>query len=69
LEGYRAGRFAEGSVIVFDLLAAQEGGNAIVEGPRKVVGVMHKDSTRFASTGGCHTSPKGRDFVFGSMRK
>ena len=41
--GYRSKPFADGSVIVFELLEAQEGGNAIQEGARKVVGVMHKD--------------------------
>lgn len=52
LQGYRNGRFADGSVIVFDLLDAQEGGNALQEGPRKVLGVMHKDAKRYAATGG-----------------
>ncbi len=44
--------FPDGSVIVFDLLEAQQQDNAIVEGKRKVVGVMVKDSKRFAETGG-----------------
>lgn len=52
LSGYRSGRFPDGSVIVFDLLEAQSGGNAVTEGPRKVVGVMHKDATKYAATGG-----------------
>jgi Cytochrome P460 len=50
--GYAKGKFADGSVIVFDLLEANDGGNALVEGKRKVVGVMHKDSKRYAATGG-----------------
>jgi hypothetical protein len=36
-QGYRAGKFGDGSVIVFDLLAAQTGGNAVQEGARKIV--------------------------------
>lgn len=52
LTGYRSGRFPDGSVIVFDLLEAQSGGNAVTEGPRKVVGVMHKDAKKYAATGG-----------------
>ncbi len=44
--------FQEGSVFVFDLLEAKRENNAIVEGNRKVVGVMQKDSKRFGSTGG-----------------
>ena len=52
LEGYRTGRFPDGAIIVFDLLAANRAEAALVEGPRKVVGVMHKDSARWAATGG-----------------
>ena len=52
LEGYRTGRFPDGSVIIFDLLEAKSGGNAVTEGERKVLGVMQKDSKRFAATGG-----------------
>jgi hypothetical protein len=50
--GYANGKFSDGAVIVFDLLEANDGGNATVEGKRKVVGVMHKDSKRYAATGG-----------------
>lgn len=50
--GYKSGRFADGSVIVFDLLEAHRADGAVSEGARKVVGVMHKDSKRWASTGG-----------------
>jgi len=53
LQGYQSSRFPDGAVIVFDLLAAEPtGDNAIVEGDRKVVGVMHKDSRRWPDTGG-----------------
>ncbi len=52
LEGYRSGTFPDGAVIIFDLLEATREGNAIVEGPRKVVGVMHKDAETFEATGG-----------------
>jgi hypothetical protein len=44
--------FGNGSVLVFDLLEAKDEGNSVSEGARKVVGVMEKDSARFASTGG-----------------
>ena len=50
--GYATGKFADGSVIAFDLLEANHEGNAINEGARKVLGVMQKDSHRFAATGG-----------------
>jgi hypothetical protein len=39
-------------VFVFDLLEATSDGNAVVEGKRKVVGVMQRDAKGFASTGG-----------------
>lgn len=52
MEGYRSGRFPDGAVIVFDLLEAVTGDNAVTEGPRKVVGVMHRDARKFAATGG-----------------
>jgi hypothetical protein len=52
LEGYRTGKFPDGSVIVFDLLEAPVEGGAITEGKRKVVGVMARDARKFAATGG-----------------
>ncbi len=42
----------DGAVLVFDLLEAKSENNAIVEGSRKVVGVMEKNSKKFAETGG-----------------
>lgn len=47
-----AGVYPDGSVLIFDLLEAEEKDNTIVEGSRKVLGVMEKDSKRFANTGG-----------------
>jgi len=52
MKGYAKGKFPNGAIIVFDLLEANDGGNAIVEGKRKIVGVMHKNSKRYAATGG-----------------
>jgi hypothetical protein len=52
LEGYRGDGFPDGAVIIFDLLEAVHDGNAVTEGQRKVVGVMHKDAAKFAATGG-----------------
>lgn len=52
LEGYRGNAFPDGAVIIFDLLEAKRDGNAVTEGARKVVGVMHKDAKKFAATGG-----------------
>jgi len=53
MRAYRGKRpFPDGSVIVFDLLEAEVEQGALVEGPRKVVGVMVKDSRRYAATGG-----------------
>ena len=50
--GYRKGTFPDGAVIVFDLLEAKSADAAVSEGDRKVVGVMRKDSKKYASTGG-----------------
>ncbi|OFV85207.1 MAG: cytochrome C [Acidobacteria bacterium RBG_16_64_8] len=52
MEGYKSGKFADGSVIVFDLLETKAADNTVQEGARKVVGVMHKDSVRWKATGG-----------------
>ncbi len=52
LQGYASGKFPDGSVIVFDLLDAAAADHAITDGKRKVVGVMLKDSRKFAATGG-----------------
>ena len=50
--GYKSGKFPNGATIVFDLLEAKSAGNAVSEGARKVVGVMHKDAKKYAATGG-----------------
>jgi hypothetical protein len=44
--------FPDGSVLVFDVLAAKPDQNALLEGPRTLVAVMEKDAKRFAKTGG-----------------
>lgn len=44
--------FPDGSVIVFDLLDTLVENNAILEGNRKVLGVMVKNSKKFKETGG-----------------
>jgi hypothetical protein len=51
-QGYKTGTFADGAVIVFDLLEAKAADNTVQEGARKVLGVMQKDSRRYAETGG-----------------
>ncbi len=50
--GLKSGHYADGAVLVFDLLKATSGGKAITEGDRKLVGVMQRDATAWASTGG-----------------
>jgi hypothetical protein len=51
LEGKKA-PFPKGTVIVFDLLSVKEEGNALLEGPQKLIGVMVKDPERYGETGG-----------------
>lgn len=52
MEGFRTGQFPDGSVIVFDLLETRENAGTTVEGPRKFIDVMSKESKRYAETGG-----------------
>jgi hypothetical protein len=52
MEGYKGGTFPDGAVITFDLLEAPLADHAITEGKRKVLGVMHKDGKKYATTGG-----------------
>ena len=40
------------SVIIFDLLEANSADNAVTEGKRKVVCMMHHDALKYAATGG-----------------
>jgi hypothetical protein len=52
MQGYRKGKFEDGAVIIFDLLEVREEGGAVTEGPRKVLGVMHRDAAKYKATGG-----------------
>lgn len=52
MAGLNSGNYQNGAVFVFDLLQANSGGNAIQEGPRKLVGVMQYDQQAYANTGG-----------------
>lgn len=52
VEGYRTGKFADGSVIVFDLLDYNVADGAGTEGARKFTGVMLKNAKDFPATGG-----------------
>src|SRR5262245_18615375 len=52
IAGYRTGQFADGSVIVFDLLETRESSGTTVEGRRRFIDVMIKDSRQYAETGG-----------------
>lgn len=51
-KGMKNGSYEDGSVFVFDLLNYVEKDKTITEGERKLVGVMHKDAKKYASTGG-----------------
>jgi len=44
--------YPQGAVLIFDLLDVLEQNHVMVEGPREMIGVMAKDSKRFAKTGG-----------------
>jgi hypothetical protein len=55
LEGYRAGKFPDGSVIADEFLELRDVPNqqgVSIEGPRRGAGMMVKDSARYSATGG-----------------
>lgn len=52
IAGYKAGKFGDGAVIVFDLFEAVDKDNAVAEGARKAVVVMAKDSRKYRATDG-----------------
>jgi len=52
VKGTRSGQYADGSILVFDLLKYMTADNASTEGDRILVGVMVKDSNKYQSTGG-----------------
>lgn len=52
MKGYTSGKFPDGSVLVFDLFETRETAGSILEGPRRFIDVMEKDSKRFAATAG-----------------
>lgn len=52
MKGYETGKFPDGAILVFDLLATQEINGATIEGPRQRIDVMLKDAQRFPKTGG-----------------
>ncbi len=51
-QGLKSGKYADGAVLVFDLLQYHEGGNALQEGERKLIGVMQRNAKRYKDTGG-----------------
>ena len=51
-EGYRAGKFPDGSIVVYDLLETKESAGNLLEGAPRRLDVMVKDSRRFAQNEG-----------------
>jgi cytochrome P460 len=52
LEGYKSGKFPDGSVIVYDLLEIKEVVGNTIEGPTRRIDVMMKQSELYRTTGG-----------------
>jgi hypothetical protein len=52
LEGYKTGKFPNGSVIVADFIAAIDSSAALFEGQRKYIDVMIRNTDQYATTGG-----------------
>jgi hypothetical protein len=52
MEGYRTGKFPDGSVIVFDVFNAIENKSDLEAGERKFIDVMVRDTINYKLTGG-----------------
>ena len=52
VKGAKSGAFDDGAVLVFDLFSYNTKDNASTEGERILTGVMIKDGSRYAATGG-----------------
>jgi hypothetical protein len=52
LQGFRTGRFPDGSILVYDLLETKDVGGNTIEGAPRRLDVMVKDSQRFKDTDG-----------------
>ena len=52
LEGYKTGKFPDGSVIVYDLLETKEADGNTIEASTRRIDVMVKQSELYKSTGG-----------------
>ncbi len=52
IEGYKTGKFPDGSVLVFDVVEATSKDSVVSEGNRRLIDVMVRDADRFKSTGG-----------------
>ena len=52
IEGYKTGKFEDGSILVFDVLDASSRDSMITEGKRKLIDVMVKDAQAYKNTGG-----------------
>ncbi|MEP7155628.1 MAG: cytochrome P460 family protein [Betaproteobacteria bacterium] len=65
LEGLRKGNYADGAVLVFDVLELKTIDGGSEEGARKLVDVMVRDASRFAATGGWGYE----EFVAGDLSK
>ena len=72
MEGYRTGKFPEGSVLILDHFEAPETHGFTSQGPRINTSVMVKDSRKYAETGGwgfdefkgdSHTERVGKEVV------
>ena len=50
--GLASAKYDNGAVFVFDLLNYQEIDKTVQEADRKLIGVMHKDTGKYAKTGG-----------------
>jgi hypothetical protein len=68
VEGYRTGKFPDGSVVVYNLLEIKTTDGLTLEGPARRLDVMVKDSQRYRDTGGWGFARfKGEDRMDGTL--
>jgi len=61
LEGYRTGHYSDGAIIVFDVFEAIDTSALLLEGKRRQIDVMVRDSVKYAATGGWGFEEFSRD--------
>lgn len=52
VRGLKSGKYEDGAIFAFDLLEYKDEESSLVEGKRKLLGVMERNAKKYAATGG-----------------